>query len=227
MFQLIIVVFVLFLFAMSLTLISRSAEQRARSRTELFYAKQIREETDAIRLQNEKTKMEIMNMNSMEVAAREDVCSEVVIEDVERTQNFVQQPLQKPKLKELELDERALEFVSRFQPKHEEIEINLQEVTVYEEPNSWFSFPEVDLFMSDRPQKGLYYVSGKVMEVLDDMSAIISDGTGERMLYHHKVQQLTVGDIIISQVEIDKGIWHFITVWEINKSDQHNVKQAM
>ncbi|OIJ13357.1 hypothetical protein BKP35_08975 [Anaerobacillus arseniciselenatis] len=214
--------FLLFLFAVSLSLFSKSAELRARSRTELFYASQIREEAETIRLQNEKMHLEIMDMGSKETVVTEEKSN---ITDVEVNHDYDQKSIQKPKLKELDLDEKSLAFVSKFQPKQEKF--NFQEVTEYEKPNAWFSFPEVDLHMNDRPEKGLYYVSGKVIDILDDMSAIISDGTGERMLYHHKVQNLSIGDIIISQVEIDRSIWNFITVWEINETSQLSGKKAM
>jgi hypothetical protein len=214
MFQIIIGLFCLFLFAMSLSMFSKSAFQRARARTEFFYAFQIREEAEAIRLQNEKTKMAIVE--SPEEAFAEVVEENVSTHDLNPTvQDVVELPIPKVELKELELDEKAIQFISQFQPKQEEIA--LHEVTIYEKPKSWFNFREVDLHMNERPEKGLYYVAGKVMDVLDDMTAIISDGTGERMLYHHKVQSLTVGNIIVSQVEVIKGVWNFITVWEINE----------
>lgn len=227
MFQLIVTVLSLLLFALSLSLFSKSAEQRARSRTELYYASQIREETETIRLHNEKLKKELTNYEEDRYVADFETPvhlsvggSQIVLE-----QEATKTPIQKVELKELELDQKALEFVSKLQPKHEQMA--LQEVTVYEKPASWFNFPEVDLFMNQRPEKGLYYISGKVLDVLDDMSAIISDGTGERMLYHHKVQYLSVGDIIISQVEIDKSVWNFITVWEISETDQTRARKAM
>jgi hypothetical protein len=220
MFQVFSIIFCIFLFSVSLMYFSKGASIRAKSRTEFFYASQIREEAETIRLQNELVKFEptIVKPKEEKVELRI-VKPQGVAEAPVQQQEVIELPVQKVELKELELDEKALAFVSKFQPQQEEIK--LQEITVYEEPAAWFNFPEVDLHMNERPESGLYYVAGKVMDVLDDMSAIISDGTAERMLYHHKVQSLSVGDIIISQVEIHKSVWNFITVWEVNETIQH------
>lgn len=224
MFQLVVIVFCIFLFAVSLSMFSKSAEQRARTRTQMFYAEQTREEAEAIRLQNEKTRLEIKE-RFKEILVKK-VEEKVTVNDTkEIVHEVVELPVPKVELKELELDEKALEFVSKFQPKQEEIQ--LQDVTIYEKPSSWFNFPEVDLQMKERPEKGMYYVAGKVMDILDDMTAIISDGTGERMLYHHKVQNLSVGNIIISQVKVHKSVWNFITVWEITDSVLYQAEKAM
>lgn len=225
MFPIVSVVLCLFLFAMSLVMFSKSAEQRARSRTELFYAEQIREETETIRLQNEEKKLEVFTMERAWGNAGKKNDSVLLVDHHIKPIEVTQSPIQEIELKELELDERALDFVNQFKPKQEEIK--LQEVTVYEEPTAWFNFPEVDLHMNERPEKGLYYVAAKVIDVLDEMSAIISDGTGERMLYHHKVQTLSIGDIMICQVEIRKGVWNFINVWEINETAQSHTEKAM
>ncbi len=235
MFQLLLGLISIFLFAVSLSLFSKSAEQRARSRTELYYAQQVRENAEAIRLENEKTKLEINNMERMREIA--DITKENV-EPISSKSNENQVAVNHPimekldsqpevvLLKELELDEKALEFVSQFQPKQEEIK--LPEGTIYEEPKAWFNFPEVDLYMNQRPEKGLYYVAGKVIDALDEMSAIISDGTGDRMMYHHKAKYLSVGDVIIAQVEIHKSVWNFVNVWEINVSlQEEDIKNAM
>jgi hypothetical protein len=222
MFQLFSITFCIFLFSVSLMYFSKGASIRAKSRTEFFYASQIREEAESIRLQNELVKLELNNMKSQEMKPDLRLVTPQVVAEAPAQQEVVELPVQKVELKELELDEKALAFVSKFQPKQEEIK--LQDVTVYEEPAAWFNFPEVDLHMNERPEGGLYYVAGKVMDVLDDMSAILSDGTAERMLYHHKVQSLSVGDIIISQVEIHKGVWNFVTVWEVNETAQHDAE---
>lgn len=223
MIQVLLVLFCLGLFAASLSLFSKSAEQRARARTEYFYASQIREEVEAIRLQNELKKNELKELEKITSKFEATNTDKSNKKDLlvfstadESNQEVLKFPIKEVELKELELDEKALEFVSKFQPKQEEI--LLPDVTAYEEPTAWFSFPEVDLHMNERPMKGLYYVAGKVLDVLDEMSAIISDGTGERMVYHQKVQKLSVGDIVISQVNIQKGIWNFINLWEINDS---------
>ena len=225
MFEFIIVLVCLGLFSGSLMLFSKSAETRARASTEYFYASQIREEAEAIRLQNEKIKLE--NITPQIVVESTDIRSKNIppVIETKSNQEVVQLPIKEVELKELELDEKALEFVSKFQPKQEEI--SLPEVTVYEESTAWFSFPEVDLHMSERPTKGLYYVAGKVMDILDEMSAIVSDGTGERMVYHHKVQNLSVGDVIISQVEVHKSVWNFINIWEINEGTEQETREAM
>jgi hypothetical protein len=222
MFQLLSITFCIFLFSVSLLYFSKGASIRAKSRTEFFYASQIREEAEAIRLQNELVKLEVTNMKPKGIKAELRLVKPQEVVEAPVEQEVIELPVQKVELKELELDEKALAFASKFQPKQEEIK--LQEITVYEEPTAWFNFPEVDLHMNERPEVGLYYVAGKVMDVLDDMSAIISDGTAERMLYHHKVQNLSVGDIIISQVEIHKSVWNFVTVWEINESVQQDVE---
>jgi hypothetical protein len=222
MFQLFSITFCIFLFSVSLMYFSKGASIRAKSRTEFFYASQIREEAESIRLQNELVKLELTNRKSQEMKPDLRLVTPQVVAEAPVQQEVIELPVQKVELKELELDEKALAFVSKFQPKQEEIQ--LQDVTVYEEPTAWFNFPEVDLHMNERPEVGLYYVSGKVMDVLDDMSAIISDGTAERMLYHHKVQSLSVGNIIISQVEIHKGVWNFVTVWEVNETVQHDAE---
>lgn len=230
MFQVLMFLFCLGIFAVSLSLFSKSAEQRASARREYFYASQIREEAESIRLLNDLKKYELKKM--------ENVTSKLVVENSDTSndekflfstgeqsnQEVLQFPIKEVELKELELDEKALEFVSKFQPKQEEI--LLPDVTVYEESSAWFSFPEVDLHMNERPMKGLYYVAGKVIEVLDEMSAIMSDGTGERMVYHQKIQALSVGDIVISQVNIQNGIWNFINIWEI-KDSVNQEKEAM
>ncbi|EFV75027.1 hypothetical protein HMPREF1013_04800 [Bacillus sp. 2_A_57_CT2] len=150
-----------------------------------------------------------------------------IIEDIspEHVHEVLQIPVKEIKLKEVDLDEKSKDFISNFQPMQEEIP--LQDVTVYESVESWFNFPEVDLHMNERPEKGLYYVAGKVIDILDEMSAIISDGTGERMLYHHKVQNLSVGDIIIAQVEVHKRVWNFVKVWEINEETEYEVEEAI
>ncbi|QOK30052.1 hypothetical protein IIE26_27170 (plasmid) [Cytobacillus oceanisediminis] len=220
MLQIICVLSCLFLLSLSLLTFSKSAEQRARLRTELYYAMQIREETEAIRLHNEKIKME----NNLELISEnnktiEDISPEPIAHEV------LQIPVKEIKLKEVDLDEKSKDFISNFQPMQEEIP--LQDVTVYESVESWFNFPEVDLHMNERPEKGLYYVAGKVIDILDEMSAIISDGTGERMLYHHKVQNLSVGDIIIAQVEVHKRVWNFVKVWEINEETEYEVEEAI
>lgn len=228
MFQIVFVLFCLFLFAASVSMFSKSAEQRARSRTELFYASQIREEANAIRLQNEKTSLELFS------AKKDRLSYEVKNEAIEmeeysssliNSEEVIQLPLQEIELKEVELDEKALDFVSSFQAQQEKIK--LQDITSYEEPTSWFNFPEVDLHMNEKPEKGLYYVAGKVIDVLDEMSAVLSDGTGERLLYHHKVQNLSVGDILITQVEIHNSVWNFVNVWEINESIEYVEEKAM
>ncbi|RTR26589.1 hypothetical protein EKG37_21205 [Robertmurraya yapensis] len=216
------------LFAVSLSLFSKSAEQRARANTEKFYALQIREEAESIRLRNELFELEKSNLESVkppiDISTEKTLSVQPVTHDL--GQEVIDLPVKEVQLKELDLDEKALEFVSKFQPKQEEIQ--LPNVTVYEEPAAWFSFPEVDLHMNDRPMQGLYYVAGKVMDVLDEMSAVISDGTGERMVYHNKVQLLSVGDVIISQVEVHKSVWHFINIWEVNNNNtEQEVKEAI
>lgn len=233
MFHVLFILCCVFLFAVSLLMLSKSAEQRARSRTELFYAQQIREEADAIRLQNEKSELEISNVKRWEKIAdingneipSEDSSVDVGIPQEIAKPAIQEVELQEVELKELELDEKALEFVSKFQPKQDELEF--QNVTIYEEPTAWFNFPEVDLHMNERPEKGLFYVAAKIMDILDETTAIISDGTGERMLYHHKVEDLSVGDIIISQVDVLNGVWNFLHVWEINDESIYAEKEAM
>ncbi|MFT0139192.1 hypothetical protein ACEK07_30245 [Alcanivoracaceae bacterium MT1] len=213
MFKLLFFAACVFLFAMSLRSFSKSAEQRAKSRADLYFAEKIREEAKAIRLQNQLQEMEISNTKDrLETTDNHIDRSKVIDEESDLA------PIQNTSLKELELDSSALAFINKLQPKQEEIEI--QEPTIYEKPSTWFNFPEVDLYMNERPEKGLYYVAGKVIEKYDNMSAILSDGTGERMIYHHKVGNLSVGDVVITQVEIHKKVWNFVNIWNVQENSQ-------
>jgi len=188
-------------FSLSLLILSRSAKMRARARADLYYALQIEENITS--LENLKKLEDLSDIDNRNKGLSESQNRELTESKVE--------------LKEVELDQEALEYVQQFQPKQQEIEI----VDVYEDDSkAWFNFPEIDLLMKDRPENGLYYVAGKVLEVLDEFSAIISDGTGERLLYHKKVRHLNVGDVLITQVQIDDNVWNFVNVWEVNEAYQ-------
>lgn len=228
MFNLITLSICLFLFAGSLYLFSKSAGQRAISRTEYFYSEQIREEAIRIRTETEKlrnqliaedsNREEIVNQTISDVDIKKGPIIPTPIEPaLETNDNLTELPPRSIELKELELDEKAITFVNALQSKQEEVNL-VNEVTMLEEATSWFNFPEVDLLMSERPERGLFYVAGKVTEILDETSAIVSDGTAERLVYHHKVRGFSVGDVFIAQVEIHKRSWNFIHLWEINES---------
>lgn len=173
---------------------------RAKARTDYYYTLQIKEDNTDWEIINSEEELTDINGGR--------------IKDLYESEKMEFNPSE-VELKEVELDQDAMDYLKKFKPQQQSME-----VTVYEEGSSgkWFNFPEVDLLMKDRPNNGLYYVSGKILEKLDRFSAVASDGTAERYVHHQKVQDLNVGDVFIAQVQVNNKVWTFVNLWEVNES---------
>ncbi|PGT81501.1 hypothetical protein [Bacillus sp. AFS040349] len=238
----------------SLYLFSKSAEIRAKTRTEALYTFQITKQNESILTQI--NRISESSIQSEPLHNPIDNVEDRLVMDVQITNDQVEQEelllnpateitnetlLSIEDLKEVEIDSLSAAFLEKVNAKEDihtlvdavseeekttqgSVELELQE---QDTKNSWFNFKEVDLFLCDRPEKGLYYIAGKLIEKIDEYTAFIGDGTADRMFEHQKLSSYEEGDIIIAQISVSNHIWTVLNVWGINDESTYLTESSL
>lgn len=205
----------LFFASVSVYLLSKGAEARARSRTEAMYIR--------LNYQSDTIVTPVIPV-AEKIRSVEPLFEDNSIGNISNHYAVIEHD-EMTALHEVELDRNALKFLQKVEPKQERFDWNV-ETEEMQPTTPWFSFPEVNLFFSAQPHNGLYFVAGKIMEKYDDFLIRASDGTNHRVFEHYKFSSMEEGDIFLAQVKVEEKHWYSLRVWEVDQKQLHKEEES-
>ncbi|MEF3309403.1 hypothetical protein PV433_10865 [Paenibacillus sp. GYB004] len=82
---------------------------------------------------------------------------------------------------------------------------------------------EVTMYLGGEPRSGVQFIAGRIIEKFDDDLCRLDDGTGTKIISHHRLRHFELHDHVVCQVQVTNNGWNCLHVWGKFKEELQNV----
>ncbi|MEF3304168.1 hypothetical protein [Paenibacillus sp. GYB003] len=82
--------------------------------------------------------------------------------------------------------------------------------------------PEVTMYIGGKPRSGVQFIAGQIVDKFDDELCRLDDGTGTKIISHHRLRHFELFDHVICQVQVTSSGWDCLHVWGKFKEELQN-----